>query len=50
MHAFLFVLFLIATILFAMTALGAKSTRVNLMAAGLFFFSLAFTVQAFQRM
>lgn len=49
MHLFVFVLFAIATVIFAMTALGATVRSWNLMAAGLFFLSLALAVQAYQR-
>lgn len=49
MHVLYFVLLLIAVVLFAATALGATTRRVNLMSAGLFFFSLVFLIQEFQK-
>ena len=49
MHELYFVLLLVAVVLFAASALGATTRRVNLLSAGLFFFSLVFLIQEFKR-
>lgn len=45
MHGLYCALLLVAVILFAASALGATTRRVNLLSAGLFFFSLVFFIQ-----